>query len=129
MYIRNDGKGESNITQNGFTAYLLSAVAHRKADYLHAKQRRQAREVLTDPDDLATEEAPGIADPTDLRCCIEEALHRISERDRYIFFSRALHGRSFHELALELDLGYQGVAAAYYRVCKKVKEATGRDVK
>lgn len=43
MYIRNDGKGESNITQNGFTAYLLSAVAHRKADYLHAKQRRQAR--------------------------------------------------------------------------------------
>ena len=33
MYIRNDGKGESNITQNGFTAYLLSAVAHRKADY------------------------------------------------------------------------------------------------
>lgn len=55
MYIRNDGKGESNITQNGFTAYLLSAVAHRKADYLHAKQRRQAREVLTDPDDLSTE--------------------------------------------------------------------------
>lgn len=106
MYIRNDGKGESNITQNGFTAYLLSAVAHRKADYLHAKQRRQAREVLTDPDDLSTEEAPGISDPTDLLCCIEnaaleEALNRISERDRYIFFSRALHGRSFHELALD----------------------------
>ena len=113
MYIRNDGKGESNITQNGFTAYLLSAVAHRKADYLHAKQRRQAREVLTDPDDLSTEEAPGISDPTDLLCCIEnaaleEVLNRISERDRYIFFSRALHGRSFHELALELDLEYCG---------------------
>lgn len=117
MYYRNDGKGESNITQNGFTAYLLSAVARRKADYLHAKQRRQAREVLTDPDDLSTEESPGISDPTDLLCCIEnaaldEALNRISERDRYIFFSRVLHGRSFHELALELDLGYQGVAAA-----------------
>ena len=88
MYIRNDGKGESNIIQNGFTAYLLSAVAHRKADYLHAKQRRQAREVLTDPDDLSTEESPGISDPTDLLCCIEnaaleEALNRISERDRY----------------------------------------------
>ena len=92
------------------------------------------REVLTDPDDLSTEESPGISDPTDLLCCIEnaaldEALNRISERDRYIFFSRVLHGRSFHELALELDLGYQGVAAAYHRVCKKVKEATGRDVK
>ena len=73
MYIRNDGKGESNITQNGFTAYLLSAVAHRKADYLHAKQRRQAREVLTDPDDLSSEEVPGISDPTDVRCCIGNA--------------------------------------------------------
>ena len=58
MYIRNDGKGESNITQNGFTAYLLSAVAHRKADYLHAKQRRQAREVLTDPDESHQRERP-----------------------------------------------------------------------
>ena len=116
MYYRNDGKGESNITQNGFTAYLLSAVARRKADYLHAKQRRQAREVLTDPDDLSTEESPGISDPTDLLCCIEnaaldEALNRISERDRYIFFSRVLHGRSFHELALELDLGYAKILA------------------
>ena len=134
MYIRNDGKGESNITQNRFTAYLLSAITRRKTDYLRAKQRRQTREVLTDPDDLSTEEGPGISDPADLLCCIEnaaleEVLNRISERDRYIFFSRALHGRSFHELALELDLGYQGVAAAYHRVCKKVKEATGRDVK
>ena len=94
MYYRNDGKGESNITQNGFTAYLLSAVARRKADYLHAKQRRQAREVLTDPDDLSTEESPGISDPTDLLCCIEnaaleEVLNRISERDRYLSMSSA----------------------------------------
>jgi len=34
---------------------------------------------------------------------LEEVLNRISERDRYIFFSRALHGRSFHELALADD--------------------------
>lgn len=134
MYIKNNGKGENNATQNRFTAYLLSAIVHRKTDYLHAKQRQQMREILTDPDDLSTEECPDISNPSDLLCCIEnaaleEVLNHISERDRYIFFSRALHGRSFHELALELDLGYQGVVAAYHRVCKKVKEATGRDVK
>ena len=119
----------SGLIQSDTPGFGTDALA-----YLYTKQRRQAREVLTDPDDLSTEESPGISDPTDLLCCIEnaaleEVLNRISERDRYIFFSRALHGRSFHELALELDLGYQGVAAAYHRVCKKVKEATGRDVK
>ena len=44
MYIRNDGKGESDITQNGFTAYLLSAVVHRKADY-HASFRSRVWDV------------------------------------------------------------------------------------
>ena len=58
MYIRNEGKGENNVTQNRFTAYLLSAITRRKTDYLRAKQRQQTREVLTDPDDLSTEEGP-----------------------------------------------------------------------
>lgn len=134
MHIRNDGKGESNVTQNRFTVYVLSEITRRRTDYLRVKQHQQTREILTDPDDLSAGEGSGISDPTDLLCCIEnaalvEVLNHISERDRYIFFSRALHGRSFHELASELDLGYQGVAAAYHRVCKKVKEATGRDVK
>lgn len=70
MYIRNDGKGESNVTQNGFAVCLLLAVAHRKTDHLRAKQHRQSKEVLTAPDDLSTEANPGISEPTDLLCCI-----------------------------------------------------------
>lgn len=60
---------------------------------------------------------------------LSDVLGSVSERDRYIFFSRALYQRNFDELALELGLGYQGVAAAYHRVCKKVRNATGREVK
>lgn len=134
MYQRNDGKGEDNIIRNRFTAYLVSALVRRKSDFLRARQRRSNTELPTDPDDLVAPENADIDDPETLLCVIENAalsdvLNRISERDRYIFFSHALYQRSFDELASELNLGYQGVAAAYHRVCKKVRNATGREVK
>ena len=134
MYQRNDGKGENNIIQNRFTSYLVSAVSRRKSDYLRTKQRRGSIELPADPDNLTAPENADIDDPETLLCIMENAalsdvLSSVSERDRYIFFSRALYQRSFDELALELGLGYQGVAAVYYRVCKKVRDATGREVK
>lgn len=134
MYQRNDGKGEDNIIRNRFTAYLVSAVARRKSDFLRIRRHRNNTEIPTDPDNLVAPENADIDDPETLLCIIENAvlsdvLSSISERDRYIFFSHALYQRSFDELALELNLGYQGVAAAYHRVCKKVRNATGREVK
>jgi hypothetical protein len=33
MRFRNNGKGEDNVTQNGFTAYLQIAVKRRKITY------------------------------------------------------------------------------------------------
>lgn len=134
MYQRNDGKGDDNIIQNRFTAYLVSALVRRKSDFLRARRRRNNTEIPTDPDNLATSKNADNDDPEMLLCIMENAalsdvLSSISERDRYIFFSRALYQRSFDELALELGLGYQGVATAYHRVCKKVRNATGREVK
>lgn len=134
MYPRNDGKGEDNIIQNRFTAYLVSALTRRKSDFLRTRHRRSNTELPTDPDDLVAPKNADIDNPETLLCVIENAalsdvLNRISERDRYIFFSHALYHRGFDELAIELNLGYQGVAAAYHRVCKKVRNATGREVK
>lgn len=134
MYQRNDGKGEDNIIQNRFTSYLVSAVSRRKSDFLRTRHRRSNTELPTDPDSMAAPENADIDDPETLLCIMENAvlsdvLSSVSERDRYIFFSRALYQRSFDELAIELGLGYQGVAAAYHRVCKKVRNATGREVK
>ena len=53
---------------------------------------------------------------------LTQALGQISDRERYIFFARALERRSFQDLALELGLGYKGVAAIYYRALQKLKK-------
>lgn len=50
---------------------------------------------------------------------MEQALLQIDKRDRYIFYAHVVDERSFADLALELGMGYKGVAAAYYRVIKK----------
>ena len=53
---------------------------------------------------------------------LAQALGQISDRERYIFFARALEKRSFDDLAAELGMGYKGVAAAYYRAVQKLKK-------
>ena len=53
---------------------------------------------------------------------LEQALQKISERDRYVLFARILAERSFEELAAELGVGYKGIAAVYYRALQKLKK-------
>ena len=53
---------------------------------------------------------------------LTQALGQISDRERYIFFARALEKRSFDDLAAELGMGYKGVAAVYYRAIQKLKK-------
>ena len=53
---------------------------------------------------------------------LAQALGQISDRERYIFFARALEKRNFDDLAAELGMGYKGVAAAYYRAVQKLKK-------
>ena len=53
---------------------------------------------------------------------LAQALGQISDRERYIFFARALEKRSFDDLAAELGIGYKGVAAVYYRAIQKLKK-------
>ena len=48
MHTRNDGKGENNVLQNEFTAYLSLAVVRRKKDLLRKRERLQRHELSTD---------------------------------------------------------------------------------
>lgn len=58
---------------------------------------------------------------------LEQAFQRIEPRDRYIFFAHVLDERTFTELAAKLGMGYKGVAAAYYRVIRKIRDALQGD--
>lgn len=48
MLFRNDGKGESNIIQNQFTAYLVSALRRKKRDVLQVWMRVSENEFSVD---------------------------------------------------------------------------------
>lgn len=48
MWQKNNGKSESEIVQNLFTAYLTTAVRRRRNDYIQQAARLQQKEDVTD---------------------------------------------------------------------------------
>ena len=128
VWHRNEGKDPDEILQNRFTAYLLSAVHRRKAEYIDKIVKEQQiaslnENIVMDADfDLEREALQCI--PLFMRLQNEKlyrSLSELSERERYVFFNRALDEMSLDELALELGLSYKGVAAIYYRAIQKIK--------
>ena len=126
----NEGHEQDDILQNRFTAYLLAAVQRRKAQYIDTLVKAQQtstliEETVMDPVfDLEKEVSQGI--PLYMRLQNEKlflSLSRLTERERYVFFTRALDERSLDELASELGLSYKGVAAIYYRTIQKIKKS------
>jgi RNA polymerase sigma factor (sigma-70 family) len=134
MRERNDGTGESNILQNRFTAYLLTAVRRRKIQYLRSKTRKQHYEpalelrddsmsVPTDPDLMRG--LPLLEQLENIR--LRQSLERARDRELYIFFAKALDGRPLAEIAAELGIGYNTVASIYYRLRERLKAELGGD--
>ncbi len=129
MWQKNNGKSESEIIQNQFTAYLATAVKRRRNDYIQQIDRRQQIESLTEDfpfmPEYSIEQDMLLGLPVLMQLedsALLQALKELSERERYIFLERALDGKSFEMLAEETGLAYKGVAAVYYRVIQKVKK-------
>lgn len=69
---------------------------------------------------------------------LPEGMHLISEkcalckrnihndRELYVLLERAVEEKTFDELASELNIGYKGVAAIYYRAIKKIRDRMRR---
>lgn len=128
MWQKNNGKSETEILQNQFTAYLATAVQHRRNDYLQQMDRRQQIESLTEDfmfmPECSIEQDMLLGLPVLMQLedsALLHALRELSERERYIFLARAVDGKSFEMLAEETGMGYKGVAAVYYRTVQKIK--------
>ena len=128
MWQKNNGKSETEIVQNRFTAYLATAVKRHRNDYLQQQDRHQQIESLTEDYPFLLEYSieqdmllglPVLMQLEDsaLLCALKE----LSERERYIFLARALDGKGFEVLAEETGMGYKGVSAVYYRTVQKIK--------
>ena len=128
MWQKNNGKSETEILQNQFTAYLATAVQRRRNDYLQQMDRRQQIESLTEDfmfmPECSMEQDMLLGLPVLMQLedsALLHALRELSERERYIFLARAVDGKSFEMLAEETGMGYKGVAAVYYRTVQKIK--------
>ena len=112
--------------QNRFTAYFLAALKRKKRDYLQKRCRIDAYEFLTDslavqfagdPDKETSTAAPPIEDDA-----LMAALAQLTAKERYILFQRVLYGSEYNELAVDLNVRYNGVATAYHRIIKKLRK-------
>jgi DNA-directed RNA polymerase specialized sigma24 family protein len=132
MSKKNDGSDESNILQNQFTAYLITAIRRRKIQYMRSKVKIQQYEIsleiqehlislLTESD--MTLSLPLLEQLENVK--LRQSLERAKERDLYIFLEKALEERSLVEIAAELGVGYNTVAAVYYRMIARLKKELG----
>lgn len=117
-----------NLTscKNQFTRYLKTAIQRRKIDVLRERKKIYGHEYYEDTwqeiPDLITEDVYFKFSTQFESIDLEQALLQVEQRDRYIFYAHVLDERTFAELASELGMGYKGVAAAYYRVIRKIRE-------
>lgn len=129
MWQKNNGKSETEILQNQFTAYLATAVQRRRNDYMQQLDRHQQIESLTEDfsflPECHIEQDMLLGFPILMQLedsALLHALKELSERERYIFLARALDGKSFDVLAEKMGLGYKGVSAVYYRTVQKIRK-------
>lgn len=136
MLFKKGSRGDGSLLQNQFTAYLVTSLRRRKKDIIQARIRHDQREVYVDLeevfyalrstdaplDELVCDEPTSFDDMYFENEKLERALWKLTERDRYVLFARALAERSFEELAAELGLSYKGIAAVYSRAIQKLKK-------
>ncbi|MBQ5642612.1 MAG: sigma-70 family RNA polymerase sigma factor [Bacteroidaceae bacterium] len=136
MLFKKGSRGDGSLLQNQFTSYLVTAVRRRKNEIIKSQIRRNGREMYVDiqeylydlkapevpMEDLISDEPTSFQDMYFENEKLERALRKLTERDRYVLFARAMAERSFEDLAAELGLSYKGIAAVYARAIKKLKK-------
>ena len=119
MNRRNEGISESDILQNQFTAYLQKALRHCKTQYIEKQNERIAHEVELQPEKetVSDDFCVSIAENS----ALSEAMNHIHDRERIVVTLRAVEGRCFNEIAVQLGMKYSTVTMVYYRTLDKLR--------
>lgn len=132
MREHNDGIHDDNILHSRFTAYLGAAVRNRKINYLKQNiklqtlelsyeiQSLQALHIITSSEEDPLTGLPVVEQLENFR--LQQSLRQAKERELYILFARALYGRSFAEIALELEMKLKTVTSIYYRLIERLRD-------
>lgn len=132
---RNNNNNQDKILHDTFTAYLTTAVYRRRLLYIKQQKRVQKANNCLDQLLINTRLNTAINKEDELPIMLQleseklyNALMHLSERERYIFLAFVLEEKNYSQLAEELNIGYKGVAAIYYRTLKKLKDSIRRDI-
>ena len=119
MKYRNKGINEEHRIQNQFTAYLLTSVKRCRQQYMEKNERYQQSKAEFDEKYMSIETQDTWQFKSD---ALDQALAKLSDRERYVLLSRVLEDKSFEVMGKELGLKYKGVTALYSRTLAKVQK-------
>lgn len=119
MNRRNEGISESDILQNQFTAYLQTSLQRCKTQYLDKLNSRTEHEVELSPEQESVSDdfCISIAE----KSVLSSAMQKIRERERIVVTLRAVEGRNFNDIAIQLGMKYSSVTMIYYRTLDKLR--------
>ncbi len=126
MNRKNPGITKQEKLQNRFTAFITICINRARIDYFHENDTRSQYTYYVENEQIAL-----IPDNTTFisnlytKDTLVYALKKLSDREYYILIAHVLEGKSFDEIAINLDLKYKGVAAIYYRTILKLKRSLG----
>ena len=133
-WYKKNRNSQDEILHDTFIAYLATALQRRRQLYI--EQLKKAQRANNSLDrllnaamfDAKTDKEDGLPLLLQLESeKLQNALMNLSERERYIFLAFVLEEKNYTQLAQELDVGYKGVAAIYYRTLKKLKDSLRGD--
>jgi len=131
MYKKDESQADYELRIR-FIKYLSVSMDHYRGRYCEQKSLRTNREILQeDTSSVGVSDSYCISFLShDLQLQLEDerllfAISKLSPRERYVLFARAVDERSFKEIAVKLSISYKGAAAVYYRAVTKVKKYMG----
>lgn len=119
MKNRNNGINEEHRVQNQFTAYLLTSVKRCRQQYMEKDYKYRQSQAEFDERYITEETDDCWRFESDV---LDQALAKLSDRERYVLLSRVLKDKSFEEIGKPLGLRYKGVTALYSRTLAKVRK-------
>ena len=112
-----------------FLRYVLASLFHRKMRYCeHEEGWRKAQELGKEiADSYCIPDLTNRSLWETILSQIEDenlstAILNLKPRERYVLLEHAIKERSYNELAVDLNVGYKGVTAIYYRARSKVRK-------
>lgn len=106
-----------------FRTWLFQATRHRAID--HLRRLRRERELFADPGPMVVAEVTADETPLDLSQEVEDALGRLSPRQREVIMLRFQDGLSYEEIALVSGSPIGTVRSRIHLARQRLREMLG----